>query len=877
MTWLSRLLPQNPNLQRLANQDQRFRQGKRRRRSMKLELLESRTLLSNVSTSMPTPSSPLTITGDAFNDNFVITENLNGTVTVAPGATHFVPIAGLVVGSTINGSGVPFTTSSAVSSIIVSLPGTTNFDFVSLEGQGKTTPTTVQNVTVTATGANLTFAAGDMTGVDNSGALVVSDTTTSTTNAVLTATVTNSTFTTMSITQTGGGPDHSTITLRNDSVAGGVVASEGTANGDIITLNGDTFGMTTLLQGNGGPTNSNSLGNNDMVTVSGGTYRSLNVDQLLNGTHDTINISGVLISPINSNVPVVVDGVTVLPNGIFTMQGNGALDSTSISGVGTTTPAPPINLPLPPHIVLSSITVVQGNGSVGLASPIPAAPNDTASVTTSSVGGNISITQSDLASNSPSWNVAMMSGDTAGGTISITQGDAGGTSVKGGPTTTGDQATVTGSKSGGNTTVIQGMGSNDSATVSGSTVGGSLSITQADVAANPAGDTALIMNDTVTGNASITQGQANGDSATIDPTTIGGNASIVQGNGNNDTALISVVSVGGSASIVQGDGNNDSAAIDPPTITIGGSVTILQGAGNNDTALISGVTDGGGTDKAPIVISITQGGGNGDSATILNLTVTGGTAATPIPITISQGAGSGDSARIQNVTAANSNVTITQADVAGGTSDTAFVLNVTTGTTSAGFDVNGNVAITQGNAPGDVALVQDGMSNNVAITQGDNVQVLNGSTFASDIAEVNRTTVTSDITIIQGTGTSTAPGSGNYVAAIALDYLGLVGTNPDTPGSGTVTAGGSTLIDQQYANNFVLLGDAGDSFSTTFLDVFTGGGGGAFVQVLNTTVFFGPLGFFGSFSIEGGGTGNSIFVFNNSGVTFDPAVFNVLS
>ena len=86
MTWLSRLLPQSPNLQRLANQNHRFRQGQRRRRSMNLELLESRTLLSNVTTSMPTPSSPLTITGDTSNDNFVITENTNGTVTVAPGS-----------------------------------------------------------------------------------------------------------------------------------------------------------------------------------------------------------------------------------------------------------------------------------------------------------------------------------------------------------------------------------------------------------------------------------------------------------------------------------------------------------------------------------------------------------------------------------------------------------------------------------------------------------------------------------------------------------------------------------------------------------------------------------------------------------------------
>ena len=83
-------------------------------------------------------------------------------MTVAPGATRVVPAPlgpGWCPRSTIDGSSTPFTTSSAVTSIIVNLPGTTNFDFVTLTGQGKTTPTTVKNVTVTATGANLTFTA----------------------------------------------------------------------------------------------------------------------------------------------------------------------------------------------------------------------------------------------------------------------------------------------------------------------------------------------------------------------------------------------------------------------------------------------------------------------------------------------------------------------------------------------------------------------------------------------------------------------------------------------------------------------------------------------------------------------------------------------
>ena len=257
--------PAEHRLPRLADQNRRTRQGQRRRRMATLETLEGRTLLSNVTVSSPTPSSPLTITGDTFSDNFTITENLNGTVTVAPGAMRVVPGVGVVPASTIDGSSTAFTTGSTVTSIIVNLPGTTNFDFVTLTGQGKTTPTTVGNVTVTATGANLTFAANN---VDNSGSLAVSDTFTSTVNAVLTATVNNDSFALLSITQTGGGPDSTSVTLGNDNVPASVSVSEGNANGDSITVNGDTFGTTTLLQGNGGPTNSNSLGNYDTVSVS---------------------------------------------------------------------------------------------------------------------------------------------------------------------------------------------------------------------------------------------------------------------------------------------------------------------------------------------------------------------------------------------------------------------------------------------------------------------------------------------------------------------------------------------------------------------------------------------------------------------------------
>src|SRR5690349_8342189 len=77
LTWASHLLPSGRSSPRRA--------GKRRRRIIHLEPLEDRTVLSNVTVSMDAlPSTLLTIKGDASNDSFSITENLDGTVTVAP-------------------------------------------------------------------------------------------------------------------------------------------------------------------------------------------------------------------------------------------------------------------------------------------------------------------------------------------------------------------------------------------------------------------------------------------------------------------------------------------------------------------------------------------------------------------------------------------------------------------------------------------------------------------------------------------------------------------------------------------------------------------------------------------------------------------------
>jgi hypothetical protein len=857
---------------------------------MKLELLENRTLLSNVTAAFNSSTSTLTITGDTSNDNFVITENLNGSVTVTPGALKSVAGVGLVPGSTIDGSNSPlgFNTGNPVSTINVTLPGTKNFDFLQLLGQGKTHLTTVKNVTISATGAALGTKASPgllvsttaLNGVDNAGSLVVSDIFTLPSNAVVNANISNSTFSSVSILQKGGGPDPSFVTMGNDAVAGTVAVSLGTANGDGITLNpANVFGATTLLEGNGGPSNSSSLGNSDTVLVTGpGSYKSLNVNQLLDGTNDSIQILGtasapIIISVLEPTTPVVVDGVIVIPNGVFTVQGNGAGDVTTITGVNTGTAAiPGINLPLPKGIGFANITVVQGNGSVGLATPHPVGTNDVASVTTSTVPGNISITQSDLASNTPSVNTATISGDSAGfsnskgsnaGTIKISQGNAGGTIlVPSLVTTPGDSALVTNSTSFGSTTITQGSGSADSATVSLSTVlSGGITITQTDVAANPAGDSALVQTDTVTGGVTITQGAASGDVATIDPTTITGDVVITQLDGDDDQALVEAGSVGGSITISQGTGDDDSAFVDTPTI--GGNVSITQTNGDDDFAFVEFANVGGN-------ITLKQGNGDEDLAIIFDIVSTftpvmGGP--TSVTYSIQQGSGAGDVAEIVAVTAPLGNVSISQADVGFNAPDEAFVIDATVGSVSDGNDVAGNVTILQGDAGGDIAAVSGGSSNNVSITQGNNLSDFDGSTQLSDIAEVNDTSVFSDISIVQGTAGAT---EGGYVAAIADDILGFFG-------SGSVSAS-ATLIEQHGGNNQVILGDIGgsDTFTTFFLDVFTGELGGAFVIATNTTVFFGTLGIFDpTYTIEGGGSGNT-FVDNggNSGVIADPANFN---
>ena len=406
MTWLSRLLPQSPRLQRLPDHNHRTRQAQRRRRMATLETLEGRTLLSNVAVSFT--GGTLTILGDAHNDSFSITEQsaaAGGKVTVAPTLPQ----------TTINGTNVPFVSPQAVTSIVVNLPGINNTDTVTLLGAGKTTPTTVKDVTISGligpTAANLTFATY---GVDNNGQFTLNAASLPlTTDAALTANVDNSSFQALAITQAGG--SKAAVELGNDTIPSNVFVKEGNANSDSITVDrGDVFGGTVLAQGVHLAT-----GLTDSVTVTNSTAGNLTIYQWNDGTANTITVNNLSVA-----------GVSF---GVNTVQEDGAGDTTTINRVTTPTPPNPTALPaFPPSIVVN-----QGNGSVKPAG-VNTNGNDSASVTNSTLPGYITINQADAAGNTLG-DSATISGDTLGftipigpyvhpvfGAVTITQGNASG-------------------------------------------------------------------------------------------------------------------------------------------------------------------------------------------------------------------------------------------------------------------------------------------------------------------------------------------------------------------------------------------------------------------------------------------------------------------
>jgi hypothetical protein len=419
MTWLSQLLPKGSNVQQRTRHDRGgpIPMGKGRRRIMFLESLERRMVMSNVTALFS--SGVLTITGDIHNDNFSITETVAGQVTVASTSPQ----------TTIDLTHLPYNTPGAVTSIKVILPGTVNFDNVALKGPGKTTATKVNTVAITATGANLTFTAS---GVDNTGSFTLSNTVglPGGLDAALHASVDNSTFASLTITQTGNAPAY--VELGNDNIISGassgpVTVSEGVANADNIILDkltggGDTLGSTTLTQG-AGPAFAGANATADSASISNAQVTNLTIDQLLNGNGDSITANTV--------------AVALASFGVVTTQGNGSGDTATFTGVTSPFPSNPNSIgPKGPPSILTT----QGNGN-----------GDSASATSSQLAGNITLKQGNGNGDS-----ALISGVTVG--FKITSG--------------GKTMSFYG-----NLTINQGTGKGDTAAVKNSSHTGVITIT----------------------------------------------------------------------------------------------------------------------------------------------------------------------------------------------------------------------------------------------------------------------------------------------------------------------------------------------------------------------------------------------------------------
>ena len=318
MTWLSRLLPQSPSLQRLAdhNRTHRARQGKRRRRMANLERLEDRTLLSNITVSQDPSTDVVTILGDTHGDALKVTVNPDNTISVVG--------TGSPVKTQVNNHavGVAYTSPVAALGLSISLPGNGNVsDVVALQGQGQTVLTELKSISVTVTGTEpLNFTANGIRTASGPGTFTLTDGTATVAGGQLSAYVTNSQFSALTIFQTGCCPAY--VELDNDIVPGAVSVTEGVANGDSIVLDnppvngapgpGDHFGATSLVQ-NAGPTMTGCNGDGDQIHVD-------DVPFLLNLSMSQGDGAGDLIEVgLNSEVEVSVTSF-----GILAAQGNGS-------------------------------------------------------------------------------------------------------------------------------------------------------------------------------------------------------------------------------------------------------------------------------------------------------------------------------------------------------------------------------------------------------------------------------------------------------------------------------------------------------------------------------------------------------------------------
>src|SRR5271157_1409280 len=233
MTWLSRLLPQSPSLQRRATSRTRQSKGFRAlRRQSTLEHLESRQLLSGNMTAglgliLPgttTPSAPnlLSVYGDVnYVNDITITENANATVTVANAGTG-TKLTG-INGNTSANASYTSPVGQPVGKIQVFWTGT----------PGKQGP--MQEIVTVLSNESKSTAPGTLCVTENDANMD-------------SITVTGVTGNTLSLAQGNGCSD--TISVTNSTFAT-TTTCQGNGSGDTTSLIGGSYGATTVTQGNG--------------------------------------------------------------------------------------------------------------------------------------------------------------------------------------------------------------------------------------------------------------------------------------------------------------------------------------------------------------------------------------------------------------------------------------------------------------------------------------------------------------------------------------------------------------------------------------------------------------------------------------------------
>jgi hypothetical protein len=359
MTWLSRLLPQSRGIQRVVDRSRPARPGRRQRRMSTLELLEDRIVLSNIVVSQNPVTDVVSITGDGHGDSFSVTIDSASKVTVVG------------TGSTQVNShpvGVAWTSPVGALGLTTTLSGTgTVQDKMSLTGPATTTQ--LKSVAINVIGTErLTFTADSVRLSSGPGSFTLNDGTATKAGGQLSAIITNSQFSSLSIYQTGCCPAY--VELDNDRVSGAVSVTEGVANGDgIVVDNGgnglSNFGSTTFVQ-YAGPTQANCNGTGDFIRIDNANLKDLTIHQYGPGGNNSIVVG--LIAEVE---------VSALSFGIYTTQASGNNDLTEL--VSITTSGKPSNSP---HGGPDSIYVVQGDGN-----------NDSVIIDTAQVWGDVTVYQ----------------------------------------------------------------------------------------------------------------------------------------------------------------------------------------------------------------------------------------------------------------------------------------------------------------------------------------------------------------------------------------------------------------------------------------------------------------------------------------------------